>query len=48
MRTTVAEDLQRGYSSQTTQLKILVDRFPNIDYYIMKDELSVSPLEDYF
>ena len=43
----VAEDLQRGYSSQTTQLKILVDRFPNIDYYIMKDELSVSPLEDY-
>ena len=43
----VAEDLQRGYSSQTTQLKILVDRFPNIDYYIMKDELSVEPLEQY-
>ena len=30
--------------NQTAQLKLLLDTFQNIDYYIMKDELSVSPL----
>ena len=43
----LVETGDQGWISQTDQLKILVDRFPNIDYYIMKDELSVSPLEEY-
>jgi hypothetical protein len=37
----------KGWISQTQQLNILVDRFQNIDYYIMKDELSITPLEQY-
>ena len=43
----LVETGDQGWISQTDQLKILVDRFPNIDYYIMKDELSVEPLEQY-
>ena len=43
----LVETGNQGWISQTDQLKILVDKFQNIDYYIMKDELSVSPLEDY-
>lgn len=37
----------KGWISQTQQLNILVDKFQNIDYYIMKDELSITPLEQY-
>ena len=40
----LVETGDQGWISQTDQLKILVDRFQNIDYYIMKDELSVEPL----
>ena len=43
----LVETGDQGWISQTEQLKILVDRFQNIDYYIMKDELSISPLEGY-
>ena len=43
----LVETGDQGWISQTDQLKILVDRFQNIDYYIMKDELSVEPLEQY-
>ena len=43
----LVETGDQGWISQTDQLKILVDTFPNIDYYIMKDELSVSPLDEY-
>ena len=40
----LVETGDQGWISQTDQLKILVDTFQNIDYYIMKDELSVEPL----
>jgi len=43
----LVETGEQGWISQTEQLKILLDRFQNIDYYIMKDELSVEPLEQY-
>ena len=43
----LVETGNQGWISQTDQLKILVDRFQNIDYYIMKNELSITPLEQY-
>ena len=43
----LVETGDQGWISQTEQLKILVDRFQNIDYYIMKDELSITSLERY-
>ena len=42
--TRLKEEDERGWMSQTNQLRVLLDRFQNIDYYYMKDELSVHLL----
>ena len=42
--TRLKEEDERGWMSQTNQLNVLLDRFQNIDYYYMKDELSVHLL----
>ena len=42
--TRLKEEDERGWMSQTNQLKVLLDRFQNINYYYMKDELSVHLL----